>query len=233
MSPVCPHHQLHPRPAMWALLSRSLTHGHPPTPPPPAHHGGAAGMQANACPAREPHISGASWWPVVARGGPWLWDTPELPRVSTRGSQNATNRGGGTVAAARHCSVGAPGHATALGGQTGTVTPSCGLQSQPARKPLSSRHRLQGENLHVCPCVGWPGEFAAPRPGGPYPTASALLQPSCLCSEFETGHVWKQQLQQQRGCSPHLGAALHCLSDKWVSPSSNHHPAPHPNPEQG
>lgn len=135
-------------------------------------------MQANACPAREPHISGASWWPVVARGGPWLWDTPELPRVSTRGSQNATNRGGGTVVAAHHCSVGAPGHATALGVQTGTVTPSCGLQSQPARKALSSRYRLQGENLHVCPCVGWPGEFAAPVPGGRAPLPALCSSPA-------------------------------------------------------
>lgn len=176
MSPGCPHHQVHPCPAVWALLPWSLgtaMSGHSVTPPSPspAHHGGAAGMQANACPAREPHTSRSSWWPVVARGGPWPWDMLDLPRVSTRWSQNATNRGHGTVMAAHHCGVGAPGHATPqpCGAKGGLPPLHVACKANLAGNPSHSRHTPWGENPHVCPSMGWLGGAWNPCPEGAIP----------------------------------------------------------------
>lgn len=168
---------------------------------PPAHHAGAAGTRASARPARETHTSGARWWPG---GGPWwpvavghagapacchqrepkcheAWPQPGHGRPSLR------RRGAGP----RH----GPGR------QPGNCHPSMRLANPPGNPLPAVTH--PGEKISVSVPL-WASRGAGSLcPRGLPPAASALPQPSCPCSEFEGGRVWKQQLQQQlRGFFP-------------------------------
>lgn len=233
LSPVCkPFAPL--LPLVHTLYSTKPQHTLPCTSPDLLHPGpsprGSPSQRVPRVPALPGRLTpagpagGGPWWPVVARGRGTRRSSHVFPPEGAKMPRmvaTARSRPPIIVASGRRAT---PQPCEAKRGLS-PLRVACKetpfqLPHTPGRKP-------------VCLSLCEPAGGSQPLFWGSYPTASTFRQTSCPCSELEGGCVCKQRVQQQRGGSPHPGVALNRLSDKWVSRSSNHHPALCPNPELG
>lgn len=236
MQTFCTPSSPHSYPLFHQTPTHPSTYKPRPTPPPPSPRGSPC-QHVPRVPALPGRLTpagpagGGPWWPVMARGRGTRRSShvfpPEgakMPRmVATARSRPPIIVASGRRATPQPCEA-----------KRGLSPLRVACKETPFKLPHTSGRKPVC--LSLCePAGGLQPLFWGSQPlfWGSYPTASTFRQTSCLCSELEGGCVCKPRVQQQRGGSPHPGVAPNRLSDKWVSCSSNHHPALCPNPELG